>query len=219
MWIIKIGGSLQDSEYLRPWLEAVIEHGRGRVVVVPGGGRFADAVREAQRRFGFDDGEAHRAAVRAMEKYATLLHEHTPQLTPVRNRGETLNVLEHGGVPLWLPFEMVIDNPELPQSWTVTSDSLALWLAQHLSAQGLALVKSVEVEEAVSLDELAADGVIDAFFPQLFQIQSVNLAWFTAGNAVDLKDLLDYGVPRISDKTTSPGSHPADASIISLNRA
>jgi len=191
MWVIKLGGSLQDSEYLQPWLDAVIEHGRGRAVIVPGGGRFADAVREAQRRFGFDDGEAHRAAVRAMEKYAALLHEYAPQLKPVRSHAEILAVLEGGGVPLWQPSEMIIDNPEVPENWNVTSDSLALWLAQKLGTAGLLLMKSVAVDGQRSLEELARAGIIDSHFPQLFRQMPVRLAWSAAGDAMRLPELLD----------------------------
>lgn len=190
MWIIKLGGSLQDSEYLQPWLDAIVEHGPGRAVVVPGGGRFADAVREAQRRFGFDDAEAHRAAVRAMEEYADVLHQLAPRLTPARDAAGIRAVLDRGGVPLWLPCAMIIDNPEVPESWDVTSDSLALWLAQELALQGLVLVKSREVDEKLSLEELAGSGVIDGHFPQLFRKRPVNLAWSAANDAARLPELL-----------------------------
>jgi aspartokinase-like uncharacterized kinase len=196
IWIIKIGGSLQDADDLQAWLDAVIAHGAGRVVVVPGGGRFADDVREAQRRFGFDDAEAHRAAIRAMEEYANLLRNRTPQLVPARSREKILAVLKDGGVPVWLPSAMVIGNPDLPESWDVTSDALALWLAQRLEARGLILVKSLAVDELRNLDELSDDGVIDACFPDLFQKQPVNLVFFGRKDYGKLAELLDYGVPR-----------------------
>ena len=49
MIVVKIGGSLGKADALRSWL-AVLARGKGRVVVVPGGGAFADGVREEQRR-------------------------------------------------------------------------------------------------------------------------------------------------------------------------
>jgi len=210
MWVIKVGGSLQDSEHLRPWLESIVVHGAGRVVVVPGGGRFADDVREAQRRFGFDDTEAHRAAVRAMEKYAAFLCDCAPQLVPAQSREEILSVLKDGGVPVWLPSAMVIGNPDLPESWNVTSDSMALWLARRLEAQGLILVKSLVVDELRTLDELAEDGVIDAYFPDLYQKQPVNLVFFDRQDHGKLAQLLDYGVPRPGSAEPSPAFHQPD---------
>jgi len=207
MWIIKIGGSLQDSDCLQPWLDAILTHGRGRVVLVPGGGRFADAIRLAQRRFGFDDAEAHRRAIRAMEEYAAYLCDRAPQLVPVQNGNEMEQALAAARVPVWLPCAMSLSDPALPASWDVTSDSLALWLAQKLAAEGLVLVKSVAVDDLRPLDELAGDGVIDTFFPALFQQGPVNLAWYTAVEHGMLEELLEYGVPRVKLTESSSAVH------------
>ena len=43
------------------------------MVLVPGGGPFADAVRAAQPRMGFDDRAAHAMALLAMEQYGCAL--------------------------------------------------------------------------------------------------------------------------------------------------
>ena len=67
--VVKLGGSHAGSALLRPWLRA-IEAAAGRVVLVPGGGPFADAVRDAQatmairRRGRRRDGAAGDGAVR-----------------------------------------------------------------------------------------------------------------------------------------------------------
>jgi aspartokinase-like uncharacterized kinase len=196
MWVVKLGGSLQDSVHLQPWLDVIQAHGRGRVVLVPGGGRFADAIRLAQRRFGFDDAEAHRRAIQAMEEYAVYLCERAPQLVPAQGRKEMEQALAAARVPVWMPSAMTLSDPALPASWDVTSDSLALWLAQKLAAGGLVLVKSVAVGELRSLDELAGEGAVDACFPDLFQKYPVNLAWYTAKEHGKLAELLDYGLPR-----------------------
>ena len=72
-WIVKIGGSLAAGPAaLGRWLLA-LEAGRRRVVVVPGGGPFADTVRSAQAELGFDDSTAHRMALLAMEQYGMAL--------------------------------------------------------------------------------------------------------------------------------------------------
>ena len=54
------------------WLE-IIAGNAGHVVLVPGGGPFADAVREAQPKMGFDDAAAHHMALLAMEQYGRAL--------------------------------------------------------------------------------------------------------------------------------------------------
>src|SRR4051812_7801139 len=72
MIVLKLGGSLASSGGLTACL-AALGRLRGEIVVVPGGGVFADAVRAAQPRFGFSDRAAHRMAILAMEQYAVML--------------------------------------------------------------------------------------------------------------------------------------------------
>jgi 5-(aminomethyl)-3-furanmethanol phosphate kinase len=55
----------------------------------------------------------------------------------------------------------------VPQSWTVTSDSLALWLAETLDAPQLLLVKARAVPPGTGIAALASDGLVDAAFPDL----------------------------------------------------
>src|SRR5215472_6477035 len=66
--IVKLGGSFAFSTHLRDWI-ADIAGCAGSVVLVPGGGPFADAVRAAQMRMGFDACAAHRMGLLAMEQY------------------------------------------------------------------------------------------------------------------------------------------------------
>jgi aspartokinase-like uncharacterized kinase len=137
MWVVKIGGSLQDSDCLTDWLNRLIEHGAGKVVIVPGGGKFADAVRQAQRRDGFDDVKAHKMALRAMEQYARLLVSIAPELEPVSDLEGIYASLENKKIVLWMPYELIEKNQELPASWAVTSDALSVWLALELNFRTL----------------------------------------------------------------------------------
>ena len=72
MWVVKLGGSLNSDPVLPQWLELLAELGGGRVIVVCGGGAFADEVRRAQAHWHFDDLPAHNMAVLAMAQTAYL---------------------------------------------------------------------------------------------------------------------------------------------------
>jgi aspartokinase-like uncharacterized kinase len=59
MWVVKLGGSLARNGQLRPWIQILAGQGEGdgpdpssgtgpALAVVPGGGLFADRVREMQ---------------------------------------------------------------------------------------------------------------------------------------------------------------------------
>jgi aspartokinase-like uncharacterized kinase len=158
--VVKLGGSLAGSALLTVWLDAIATGG-GRLVLVPGGGPFADQVRESQRRWSFDDATAHHLALLAMEQYGLMLAGLQPRLHPAASRAEIRRVLAAGDVPVWLPTRMALGRPEIPESWDVTSDSLAAWLAAQLGAEGLLLVKSVAVAVGSTVEDLAHRGVVD----------------------------------------------------------
>ena len=163
--VVKLGGSLSNSDQLPVWLEA-IRQGAGRVVLVPGGGPFADQVRHAQARWGFDDSTAHRLALLAMEQFGYLLAGLCDALEPVADRASLESVRRRGAVPVWLPTDMVLATPEIAHSWDVTSDSLAAWLAGRLGRADLVLVKSAALPAGpADAATLSAGGFVDPAFP------------------------------------------------------
>jgi dihydroneopterin aldolase len=168
MWVIKLGGSLARSPLLPSWLDTLADHGGGRVVVVPGGGPFADLVRAEQLRMGFDDDAAHWMAILAMEQYGFMLAASRPRFRVAALRAELDDVLIRGLVPVWLAYPMVVRDTGLPRTWDVSADSLALWLARELGADTLLLVKSVAVRgERADIGALVRAKVVDAHFPRL----------------------------------------------------
>jgi aspartokinase-like uncharacterized kinase len=165
MWVVKLGGSLATSPELADWLEVLACAGAGSVAIVPGGGPFADAVRAAQARWGFDDSTAHQMALKAMDQFGLMLCGCGGFVCATTLR-EILERVRARRVPVWLPSAAVINEPEIPASWEVTSDSLAAWLARKLRAEGLALVKSCARPDArTPLLELAQQGIVDRRFP------------------------------------------------------
>lgn len=166
MWIVKLGGSLAGDPLLPDWLDMLSDCGRGRVVIVPGGGPFADRVREAQQHWEFDDAAAHRMSILAMEQYGHMLVGLCPALTPAAAPSRLFAVLKGAGVAVWLPSLMLADAEAVPQNWSITSDSLAAWLAQQISAQALVLVKSCPVPQQADSTELARLGIVDPAFPE-----------------------------------------------------
>jgi aspartokinase-like uncharacterized kinase len=164
--IVKLGGSLAAAGTLRTWLDIILTQGGGRCIIVPGGGDFADGVRAAQQRLGFSDRAAHRMALLAMEQYALLLRDLAPALRPCESAAQIAAALGAGGIALWLPSRMVTADPAIAESWDVTSDSLAAWLAPRIGATRLVLVKSAPAPRPTpSPERLAALGLVDPAFP------------------------------------------------------
>jgi 5-(aminomethyl)-3-furanmethanol phosphate kinase len=146
----------------------------GAVVVVAGGGPFADAVRISQQKWKFSDASAHRMAILAMEQFAFLLCGLEPRLQPAASPSAIAHACRSGKTPVWLPARMAFGAAELPESWDVTSDSLALWLADALRIPQAVLVKSARLPRSTaSPDLLASRGVVDPFLPSMLSRISV----------------------------------------------
>ncbi|MBI3527998.1 MAG: uridylate kinase [Betaproteobacteria bacterium] len=164
LWVVKLGGSLANSPELPRWLDVIATTGAGKVVLVPGGGSWADEVREAQKREGFDDRIAHRKALRAMEQYGKVLAGMRANFVPAAGIAEIHKALRNDQIAVWMPYEMIVADPSIPESWDVTSDSLAAWLAKKLNASALLLVKSLKIDAQPGIEDLVRRGWVDPAF-------------------------------------------------------
>jgi aspartokinase-like uncharacterized kinase len=169
MWVVKIGGSLLGSPELVRWLDLFVKFSDGKVIIVPGGGLFADAVRKAQAQSNINDAVAHKLAVLAMDQFGLLLAGMNPGLATASSELEIAErTWQHRGI-VWLPSKMVLADDTIPQNWQVTSDSLSAWLANKIGAEQLVLVKSrqlpaYEKTTSMPLQKLVEDELIDRQF-------------------------------------------------------
>ena len=176
VWIIKIGGSLAAHPSLAHWLARLATDSGRRWLLVPGGGPYADAVRAVDSHWQLPVRESHRLAIHAMGLYARQLQVLEPRLPLLTTR---MGVAAAPGSAIWLPHPDLL--PGLPEGWDVTADSIALWLAQRWSAEGLVLLKATPPGAGLDLEQLAAAGYVDAALPRLHAGQaSLPIHWATA---------------------------------------
>ncbi|MEJ0092633.1 MAG: hypothetical protein WDN46_04125 [Methylocella sp.] len=173
--IVKLGGSLASSPQREAWLAALVSWG-GPLILVPGGGPFADAVRDSQDRLGFDDVAAHRMALLAMEQFAVALSSYSKAFVLAASRRDMDAAINAGKIPIWLPSLMALGAPDVPACWDVTSDSLAAWLAGIYPAPRLLLIKSCDLRGPVSARDLVAHKIVDPLFPH-FAAKSRAAVW------------------------------------------
>lgn len=169
MWIVKIGGSLLGSPELAKWLEILVKFSDGKIIIVPGGGLFANSVREAQQISNASDDVAHQLALLAMDQFGILLAGMNIGLVTASSELEIAERgWQHRGI-VWLPSKMALADSSIPKNWQVTSDSLSAWLANKLDAEQLILVKSkplvtYQTEAPSKLQSLVDDELIDSQF-------------------------------------------------------
>jgi len=128
------------------------------ILIVPGGGIFAEAVREADRTFELGADASHWMAVLGMEQYACCLLD--------KSRAAATYSIKNPdpGVSILFPYGFLKAEDPLPHSWDVTSDTIAAWIAQQTGAR---FVKITDVDgvflkgklvREISAPELAAVG-------------------------------------------------------------
>jgi aspartokinase-like uncharacterized kinase len=171
--VVKLGGSLLESGSLPSLLTTLGELARThRLVVVPGGGSFADAVRRACSLHDPGASAAHWMAILAMDQHAHFLAGLLPTARLTTGPDEIAKVHAEGLLSVLSPFRWLRAVDPLPHGWHVTSDSIAAWVAARLSARRLVLLKSLDGVPATSGDILAEaplrspalGGIVDEYF-------------------------------------------------------
>ncbi|RQD75225.1 MAG: hypothetical protein D5S01_05520 [Halanaerobium sp. MSAO_Bac5] len=175
--VIKIGGSFfRDSkiETLKKISDIIQESNKKKILIVCGGGSAADLVRNFDKKVNLTDQAAHFAAITAMDLNSYLLSSYFNESSFLTADLELKNRIN-----LFAAQDYYRSFDPLPHSWQVSSDSIALEVAQRLKADKLILLKqryynSSErkdrntAKRTIKADLLAADGLIDSFFSSLY---------------------------------------------------
>jgi len=152
--VLKIGGGLLGKAgAFELTIEAVTAFRPGRrLVIVPGGGPFAEAVREMFKRTKIGEDAAHWMAVLGMDQYAHALAARIPDAVLVDGAGGIAAALQAGRLPVLAPYRWLRAADPLPHSWDVTSDSIAAWCAGALGARRVVLIKPADGEHKKLVD-------------------------------------------------------------------
>jgi aspartokinase-like uncharacterized kinase len=217
MTIIKLGGSLLANGGLTALLDTLRELARAhRVVVVPGGGPFADAVRQACSLHDPGPSAAHWMAILAMDQHARLLHGLLPAARLATGPDEIERAVGEGRLALLAPFRWLHAEDPLPHGWHVTSDSIAAWVARRLGARRLVLLKSLdgapgpdgELLAEVAPAAAAVAGLVDEHFERA--LASELECWLLSGrHPARLVELMGDG--RTRGTRVRPGRARAEA--------
>ncbi len=190
-WAIKIGGSLYDSQDLIKWLLTIDEYSARNIVIIPGGGPFADQVRQADEMHHLDQIHAHNMAVMSMQQYGTLLASLCPNMILANTTDKIHMAWQNSKTAIWEPYEMLRDECELDRTWDITSDSLSVWLANKLELKNLLLIKSSDdVLKVKSIERLSDKNCIDPYFCQYVNLSNINVHVLHKSESSEFKNML-----------------------------
>jgi aspartokinase-like uncharacterized kinase len=150
---VKVGGSLYNRI---PDLVPILNASKRPLFIIPGGGPFADLVRQVR----VNNDAAHWMAIAAMEQYGWFISSFG-MLTTAR-------IAVPPTTTVFLPYRCLRLTDVLPHTWEVTSDSIAAWVAGTLHLD-LLLLKSIDgifingiLQERVT--GLVESDIIDPYF-------------------------------------------------------
>jgi 5-(aminomethyl)-3-furanmethanol phosphate kinase len=190
--VVKIGGSLaMQPDKLKDLCVKLGEASKThRLIVVPGGGEFADIVRIYDKEFELPQKISHRMAILAMDQYGLLLSALVPRSVVVNKFEDLSEGITPHRLVVFLPSNFLFCDNSLNNSWDVTSDSIAVYVAQKLGISKTVLVTDVDgiftrnpkkFSDANLLPKLSARDLltmsertsVDLFLPNLLLIQQV----------------------------------------------
>jgi aspartokinase-like uncharacterized kinase len=182
--VVKVGGGLSATPGALATVGAALAKAgrRHRLLIVPGGGPFADAVRAFERRETLSADAAHWMAILAMDQYAHALAERIPGAVLLEEPGGLRAALPERGVAVLAPYRWLRAADVLPHTWDATSDSVAAFVAGALDAERLVLIKPVSGELTPKMVDPCFESVRPAGLPV------VVLGWERIG---ELEEILE----------------------------
>jgi 5-(aminomethyl)-3-furanmethanol phosphate kinase len=144
--VVKVGGSLAlYPDKLRALCNQLSASSKShRLFIVPGGGEFADVVRNLDKRYSLSDVAAHRMAILGMDQYGFMLADLIPNGVTITALEQAESLWGSGKLPILLPSNLMFKADGLENSWNVTSDSIAMYMANQLYATKLVLITDVD---------------------------------------------------------------------------
>ncbi len=192
--IVKVGGSVAGD------LARVVKHLKlaEKALVVPGGWIFADSIRELGGKRTLSNTTLHWMAIAAMDIYGYYIADHGLETVVVH---EVEDIAELKGAYVLLLHPLLRKYDELPHSWDVTSDSIAVWLAAKLGESVVVkvtaaggILRSGQLVERIGAEEiLGMETVVDRYTPEL--LLKYGMSMFVCG-VEELKDYILRGRAR-----------------------
>ena len=159
MWIVKNGGSWLKNPKLPLLINFLQKFAKEKIVLVAGGGGFAETVRSVYTSNKMTEETGHILAMKATEIFAYYLKSINPKIS-ITNKNT--NFIKKN-LNLWIPTEKLSFEKKFKKNWESTSDSIATWLYSNTKSKGVVFVKSLSFknDEKLKLKDLQKKKILD----------------------------------------------------------
>ena len=185
---------------MKLWINFITYHFKGRAIIVPGGGLFANHIRSVQKNYNLKDDIAHDMALYSMSQMGLLISSiDRTSLHFCHTKHEISRVIEDNKVPIIGTFDFLKKRIGSPiKNWSLTSDSIALLISEELQLNTVLIVKSCWcsfIDSKIKLnqpkvDKLISLGILDASFSLNFQNSKTKVFLFFRDHLPNASDTL-----------------------------
>jgi len=145
--VFKIGGKiLEDNKNLECTISQLKklykDNTLQKIIIIPGGGSYANFIRSIDKNLVLGDDLAHWMAIFSMDYNGKDLNRKFLDFECI---DDFKNIQRAKRIScIFLPYKYLRKKDELPHSWDVTSDSIAIYIANKLNLNECYLIKDVE---------------------------------------------------------------------------
>ena len=173
-WVIKVGGSLFPDYAIKLCKNLVGKD----VIIICGGGMLANLLRDYDANIGFSNTVTHQSAILCMDILGMLIADKVDDAEVVYSFNLARKVLDEGRLPILMPSKFMRHQNSLEHSWSVTSDSISLYIAHQLKAKlliatdvdgiytrqpsqdGAEFIKYIDAKKLLDFGETSVDEVL-----------------------------------------------------------
>ncbi len=142
--LIKIGGSLTyEAEPLLKALKNYAREKNKKIVIIPGGGDFADVVRKIDKTLNISNSLSHKLAIKCMD----LIGEVYAEIGDIKAYDTLFDLkreIEKEKIAILLPSKILLSTDIAEHSWAITSDSLSLYIGKLLDVREVIIATDVD---------------------------------------------------------------------------
>jgi aspartokinase-like uncharacterized kinase len=174
--VIKIGGSLQSTDYIKKWINAIRLNRSTSFLIIFGGGKYADNIRYDQKEKKYDDLKAHKLAIKGMTNFTEDNLEELKDFTVVNSIRNIKKNYKSRKLLVWMPSYEEVCDFNIPNNWDATSDSIALAISKNINAP-LIVIKSVRFNYKKYINVFfLKENILDKYFSNNYYSSSQKIS-------------------------------------------